>query len=126
MQFEYLIKARLLITERNLRLTRDHLRMMLTQTEEDVPQDWEKLLDTVRFVGMRLGDACIEVLSESQRRMTTQDIVDSLNNGQFRFRTSAPLREVNAALLRQPDIKKDGDGWIYIKLIAGKRGAPSR
>lgn len=106
------LKARVMIVERNLRLTREHLRMVLGQTEEEVPTDWEKKLDTVKFVGTRLGDACVEIM-RTHKKLPMNEIVKALNNGQFRFRTSTPLREINAALLRQPYVKREGEYWVY-------------
>ena len=105
-------QARISIVERNLQLTRDHLQLMLSQTHEAVPVDWQEVLFHVRFVGARLGDACIQIVRESEG-LTTQDILDELNLGQFRFRTGTPLREINAALLRQPNVKKQRDQWVY-------------
>ena len=106
------IQAQMTIVERNLQLTRDHLKVVLSNSEDEVPPDWEKTLHKIRFVGTRLGDACVQVLRENQR-LTRQEMLRELNRGQFRFRTGSPLREINAALLRQPYITKDGDYWVY-------------
>jgi hypothetical protein len=107
------LQGQMMIVERNLQLTRDLLQAELSQTDEEVPQDWQKVLRKVRFVSARLGDACVEILRE-HNRLTTQEILDHLNWGQFRFRTGTPLREVNAALLRQSHVQKKNDRWTYI------------
>jgi hypothetical protein len=107
------LQGQMMIVERNLQLTRDLLESELSQTDEEVPQDWQKVLRKVRFVGARLGDACVEILREHPP-MTTQEILDHLNLGQFRFRTGTPLREMNAALLRQSHVQKENDRWYVI------------
>lgn len=107
------LHARLMLSERNLRLTRDHLNYLLSKTDEELPKGWQQKLHRIRFVGARLGDACIEILRE-KKTLSTRELLDQVNRGQFRFRTSAPLREINAALLRHPDIKRKGDTWLYI------------
>jgi hypothetical protein len=121
------LQARIMIVERNLQLTRDHLQAVLSETDEEVPKDWQKILKSIRFVGARLGDACMEILREGSP-LTTQEIVDGLNLGQFRFRTGTPLREVNAALLRQSNIKRENDRWIYTApdIEPTPRGGPKR
>jgi hypothetical protein len=107
------LQGQMMIVERNLQLTRDLLQSELSQTDEEVPHDWQKVLRKVRFVGARLGDACVEILRE-YNSLTTQEILDHLNLGQFRFRTGTPLREVNAALLRQSNVHKESDRWTYV------------
>ncbi len=106
------LQARIEITERNLALTRDHLLVVLSRSDDAVPPNWQTVLAQVRFVGVRLGDACLEVLKEHPT-LTTQELLDALNRGQFRFRTGAPLREINAALLRHPRIKRVDDRWYF-------------
>ena len=106
------LQASIMIVERNLRLTRDHLWMVLGDTEDEVPSDWQKTLYKIRFVGARPGDACLEIL-KAYKSLTTQQMLEELNSGQFRFRTGSPLREINAALLRQPLVRKEDDLWIY-------------
>lgn len=113
------LQARIMIMERNLRLTREHLKIVLGRTDEDVPQDWEKTLRKIRFIGARLGDSIIEILQE-HGGLATQETLDELNRGQFRFRTGSPLREINAALLRQRRIKREGDRWIYKSPVSQK------
>ena len=107
------LQARMTIVERNLRLTREHLKIVLSRTDEEVPANWQETLQRVRFVGARQGDACVQVLREKGVPLTIGQIIDELNNGQFRFRTGTPLREVNAALLRQPNVKREDDHWVY-------------
>ena len=106
------LHAQLMIVERNLRLTREHLDSVLRRTDEAVPADWEQSLRNVRFVGTRLGDACVQILRE-HGSLTLDQILGELNHGQFRFRSGAPLREINAAMLRLADITREDDRWVY-------------
>ena len=106
------LQARLEVTERNLEATRDHIYAILSDTDEDVPSDWKEALKMVRFVGVRLGDACIALLKE-HRVLNADQLRKLLDNGQFRFRTGYPLREINAALLRHPHVERDEDTWVY-------------
>lgn len=105
-------QGRMVIAERNLRLTREHLKIILSRTDEDVPPDWQNVLRKVRFVGARLGDAVVQVLQE-HGSLTTQEMLDKLNAGQFRFRTTSPRREINAAMLRNSKVRREDDCWIY-------------
>ena len=114
------LQGRLNVAERNLVMTRDYLMTMLGETEEEVPEDWDAVLKKIRFVGVRLGNACLEILAE-KKSLTTDDLQRHLNTGQFRFRTGSPLREIHAALLRQPKVKREDDRWVY-KKRGPKRG----
>lgn len=109
------IQGRFDISERNLRATRDHLLATVESSGEHVPKDWRKVIDQVRFLGARLGDAAIEVLKNEDDPCTLSEIHDVLNNGGFHFRTGTPLREIHAALIRQPGAKRDPetDTWRY-------------
>ena len=111
---EIALQAKIMITEKNLAATRDHLYTMFENTDEEVPKDWKKVLAKVEFIGMRLGDACIAVLKRKSP-IATEGLLEELNGGQFRFRTGHPLREIHAALMRHPDVKRDlrTDTWIY-------------
>jgi len=65
-----------------------------------------------RFVGMRRADACIVIVKE-HKKVTHTGMLSALNNGMFRFRTSAPLREIHGAMVRQPFVsacRTDGCG----------------
>jgi hypothetical protein len=106
------IEARIELSEKTLCVVRDHFNMKIADTDSALPHDWATVLASVRFVGWRLADACVELLKERQR-MTTGELVRELNKGMFRFRTNGPLREVHAALLRQPSIKRDGEHWVW-------------
>lgn len=106
------LEARMHIVERNLRATRDHLRVILENSEEEVPDGWEEVLKEIRFVGARIGDACVLVLREQGCALTTKQLLHFLDDGQYRFRTGTPLREIHAALLRQPQVRRDGDTWV--------------
>lgn len=125
------LEARVDMAEKNLRLTRDHLAMSVERAEGIVPpRAWSAALAKVRFVGMRLADACVELLRE-KHSMKPRELLEALNSGMFRFRTSAPLREIHGALLRHPNVRRtDDQGWIWmgegdqlsLKLV---RGEPS-
>lgn len=106
------IQARVQVVEQNLEATRNMIHAQLNDTEEETPEDWEESLQKVRFVGVRLGDACVQVLKE-RKVLTTDELRRLLDYGQFRFRTGFPLREMNAALLRHPRIHRKGDTWTY-------------
>ena len=107
------VLAQLEIAENTVQAIRGYIYTQLANTEEEVPTDWEMLLKKVRFVGARLGDACAEVLKD-RSSLNRVELLYELNNGQFRFRTAHPLREINAALLRHPKVNKNGERWIYI------------
>ncbi len=106
------LEARIELVEKTLCLTRDHLAMSIKQTEAATPRDWEQHLKGVRFVGVRLADACMALLQEAHK-MTPEEILVGLNKGMFRFRTNSPLREIHAALLRQPSVKKVGETYVW-------------
>ncbi|MPZ22762.1 MAG: hypothetical protein GEU28_04310 [Dehalococcoidia bacterium] len=108
------LQAQLEIGERNLIATRDYLNSVLSQTKETVPHGWQALIRSLRFLGARLGDACVQVLRESEGPLEVAQIEGALNAGQYRFRTGTPRREIHAALLRQPRVKRTDDGgWFY-------------
>ncbi len=108
------IEARVELTEKTLSLTRDHLAEMIEKVEFATPRDWTKSLNQVRYVGVRLVDACTELLRE-RGRMTVAELVAALNERMFRFRTNSPPREIHAAVLRQRHtIRKTADGWEWI------------
>lgn len=106
------LEARLEVRERSLKATRDHLKAVMDTSEGDPPDEWDGVLCKVRFVGVRLADACIELLKEHSS-MTLEELVKALNDGHFRFRTSSPLREVNAALMRQHQAQRKDNHWVY-------------
>src|SRR5215211_3833667 len=58
------MQGRMEMCERAVRAARDHLLTSLEQTEEEVPDNWRKTIDKVRFVGARPADACLTVLRE--------------------------------------------------------------
>ena len=107
------LEGRIELAEKTLCLTRDHLAMAIERTDSATPHDWGTVLEKVRFVGVRLADAC-QVLLQEHRRLTPEGILRGLNNGMFRFRTSSPLREIHAALLRQTFVKREGSHYIWM------------
>jgi hypothetical protein len=106
------LQARVDLAERNLALTRDHLAITVSKTQDALPNDWAKALASARFVGVRLADACVAVLQE-RRRLSPTELLRAVNDGMFRFRTNAPLREIHAALLRHPHAKKVDGVWVW-------------
>jgi hypothetical protein len=106
------IQGRLEVAEKAVRISRDHLKSAVAQSSEEFPANWNELLDKVRFIGMRTADACLVVLRE-RGSLTTEELLSVLNEGAFRFSTPYPLRELNAAMLRHPHVKRDGDCWVY-------------
>ncbi len=107
------LEAQIELAEKTLCLMRDHLAMAIEKTEGAVPNDWEKVLHKVRFVGVRLADAC-NVLLQEKKRLTSEQLLHELNNGMYRFRTNAPLREIHAALLKQSFVEKRGSMYFWI------------
>ncbi len=89
---------------------------------------WKEQNPDIAYVGLSLGDAILRVLTNSafssavvhhrtdgktlyDPSMTLEDIVAELENGGFEFRTSGPLREVNAALIHLKDKEKHGERY---------------
>jgi hypothetical protein len=107
------LEAQIELVEKTLCLTRDHLAMMIGKTDSATPRDWNEVLRGVRFVGVRLADAC-KVLLQEHQRLTPKEIVGGLNLGMFRFRTSSPLREIHAALLRQSFAERSGESYVWV------------
>lgn len=108
------LEARIEIGERNLIATRDYINSVLSSSDEALPEGWLELIRSLEFLGMRLGDAAVEVLRRNSDAMSAGEIEAALNNGQFRFRTGSPRREIHAALLRQPKVDRVGDKWLYV------------
>ena len=109
------LQGRVEVGERALMATRDHLLSALESTlDEHVPEDWQEVIGRVRFIGVRLGVACTDLLREHES-LTTEGLHSYLNNGQFRFRSGTPLREINAALIRNARAVRDGDRWSYVQ-----------
>src|SRR5713101_4236350 len=106
------LEARIELAEKTLCLTRDHLAMSIEKTDSAIPRDWTNILNSVRFIGMRLADACMTLLQENGK-MTPKEIFSALNSGMFRFRTNSLLREIHAALLRQNSAKRVGSAWVW-------------
>lgn len=108
------LEARVELAEQTVRLTRDHLAAAIERSDSTDPIDWLSIFNQFRFVGVRLAEACLTLLKEN-RRMTAQELVIGLNQGLFRFRTSSPMREIHAALLRQSSVKKEDQHWVWVE-----------
>lgn len=111
------IQGRMEVAERSLANTRDHLYSYLADDKlegfEDMPADWILTLGRVRFVGARAADAIVAVLRTSSEPVTTKELLRALNESNFRFRTTTPLKEIHAATMRHPRIRREGDKWVY-------------
>ena len=106
------LEGQIVLAEKQVQVARDHLCMVIEKTPTALPPDWDKTLGTVRFVGVRLAEACLQLLRD-QSPMTTEDLVEGLNHGMYRWRSHSPARELNAAMLRQKSVKREEDNWIY-------------
>lgn len=97
---------------------------------------WQADHGTVRYVGMSLGEAIIAVLqnyayqrainhaqydliTDYEPAMTKDAIVSQLEDGGFDFRTTTPLRELSAALLRLDGVVENADGTYETEVAAG-------
>jgi hypothetical protein len=108
------IQARLETAEKTVALTRDHLLDSLRNADDAAPpEEWKSLLDGVRFVGVRLVDACLTLLQE-QGRLGSEGLLERLIAGGFRFRTASPLREIHAAMLKQQAARKAGNEYLWL------------
>lgn len=107
------LEAQIELAEKTLCLTREHFAMTIDQTDSATPNDWENVLRSVRFVGVRLADAC-KVLLQERKKLAPEQFLEGLNGGMFRFRTNSPLREIHAALLRQSFAEKRGNSYVWI------------
>ena len=109
------IEGQIDLAEKTLSLTRDYLAMAVKQTKHAAPHDWDTVLKSVRFVGVRLADACAVLLQESSsKKLMPEKLLEGLNDGMFRFRTNSPLREIHAALLKQASVKRVGQQWTWV------------
>ena len=106
------LEGQIVLAEKQVQVARDHLCMVIENTPTALPSDWDKTLGTVRFVGVRLAEACLQLLRD-QSPMTTEDLVQGLNYGMYRWRSNSPARELNAAMLRQKSVKREEGNWIY-------------
>lgn len=107
------LEARIAMSEKALCAMRDQLQLGISECDTALPKDWQPTIQSVKFVGVRLVDACLTLLQE-RKKLTPQELVLGLNAGMFRFRTNSPLREIHAALLRQTMAKKIGGAWVWV------------
>ena len=111
------LEGQIALAEKQLQVARDYLCVVIEKTPGVVPPNWDETLQSVRFVGIRLVDACLQLLRE-KNEMTTTELIEGLNHGMYRWRTSSPAREMNAALLRQKSVKRQDDTWFYTDIEA--------
>ena len=107
------LEARIAMSEKALCAMRDQLQLGIAESDTALPMDWQPTIQSVKFVGVRLVDACLTLLQE-RKKLTPEELVLGLNAGMFRFRTNSPLREIHAALLRQAMAKKVGGVWVWV------------
>ena len=72
----------------------------------------QTVFNKIRFVGVRLADACQALLQE-KKKLTPEQLLSALNDGMYRFRTNSPLREIHAALLKQTWADKVGAAYVW-------------
>ena len=106
------IQARVELVEKNLVNTREYFAEHIARCKDAVPEDWSVTLAKAKYVGVRLSEACMGLLRE-HRRMTPQELVNALNEGQYRWRTPTPFREIHGALLKQSWATRNGDDYIW-------------
>jgi len=106
------LQGQIVLAEKQLQIARDHLCMVIEKTPGVMPPNWDQTLKAIRFVGLRLAKAALQVLSENGH-MTTDELIQALNDGMYRWRSNSPARELNAALLRQADVTRNDDTWTY-------------
>lgn len=106
------LQARVELAEKLVCVTRDHFVMATQSTEGTLPRDWSDTFAAARFVGVRLSDACVDLVRQ-HNRLSPENLLCYLNNGQYRFRTNAPLREIHGALLKQASVSKDGQDYVW-------------
>jgi hypothetical protein len=108
------IQARVELSEKNLANTREYFITQIAKSAGAVPEDWSATVACARFVGARLSDACLALLKE-HRRLTPNQLLNYLNNGNYRFRTHTPFREIHGALLKhQSLVQRDGEDWTWV------------
>jgi hypothetical protein len=84
---------------------------------------WRTAHRNVRYAGLKIGEAIVRALEDYafdaalrhlsagapfDPAMTREEIAATLEEGGFEFRSSAVLREVNAALIHLPNIHRRG------------------
>lgn len=122
------LEARVDVAEKSLKLVRDALLDAVRECGfEDAtpPQEYGDMLFHMRFIGMRAAEACLEIL-RTHGEISMADLLQHLNYGMFRFKTGSPEREIYAALLRQPNVTRDGDRWIYASPVGDTSKATRR
>lgn len=88
---------------------------------------WKSKHPNIHYVGMTIGDAIVRVLEdraydsafEHARNpkhvflpvMSIHQLLGTLESGGFEFQTTAPLREVNAALINLKGVSKTARGF---------------
>lgn len=91
---------------------------------------WQKKHTSVRFVAVPIGETIIRILADHAAQcaylhlrnktpfspsMTLQEIANVLEGGGYDFRSTSPLREVNAALMQLKGVAKPVEGKYEIE-----------
>ncbi len=66
-----------------------------------------------RFLGMNTSEAAVQVLKESERHLSLEEVIDKLRSGGLRV-IGLP-RSVNAALMNKSGVKTDGEGNYFFE-----------
>jgi hypothetical protein len=98
----------------NERYRVEHLAHPDPLSEGVIPLELSHVLETVQYLGFSLKAACRWVL-EGFGAASAEEIADRLEEGGFQFKSDVPVREVHAALLKQPWAKKNQETgmWEY-------------
>lgn len=108
------IEARLAVSERTIQTTRDFILQEQQENPAEMrPASYATIMASVRYIGVRIGTACVDALRDLGSA-STEELEDHLNGGGFRFRSGTPLREINAALMRHPRARRIDDKWTYV------------
>jgi hypothetical protein len=76
------------------------------QSEGLLPRDLDEVISSVQYMGDSIKSACKWVLG-AWMAASSEEIADRLEEGGFQFKSDVPVREVHAALMKQPWAKKN-------------------
>jgi len=111
-------KAELDYAEQSLKLARDRFVLDWERDPGDssspIPHDLWNILNSVRLLGFPAAEACKRAV-ETIQPTTSDEIAEWIEDQGYRFTSSAPAREVNAALIKQPSVARDANGkWVWV------------
>jgi hypothetical protein len=90
---------------------------------------WRAEHENVQFTGLKIGEAIAEALENHaygraflyhqqkstapfRPTLTLEQLQEAMERGGFEFRTTTPLREVNAALINLEGVRREADGYM--------------